>query len=118
MAQRLAHMDSESDRCNAVIRSGQIALKSGKNDGMTLCPAMRDHGVHQPAIVRGDVALERTRWILDFDAVSTVIAGASKPEQVRSNAEAANLPPLPESLHADLARFYGERVRDTIKVPI
>lgn len=58
------------------------------------------------------------RWILDFDAVSTVIAGASKPEQVRSNAEAANLPPLSESLHADLASFYGDRVRDTIKVPV
>lgn len=65
-----------------------------------------------------DMAQFALRWILDFDAVSTVIAGASKPEQVRSNAEAANLPPLPESLHADLARFYGERVRDTIKVPI
>lgn len=36
------------------------------------------------------------RWILMFDAVSTVIPGASKPEHIISNAEASNLPPLTE----------------------
>ena len=30
------------------------------------------------------------KWILDFDAVSTVIPGASKPEQVTRNLEALN----------------------------
>ena len=32
------------------------------------------------------------RWILTFDAVSTVIPGAKTPEQVRANAAAADLP--------------------------
>ena len=34
------------------------------------------------------------RWILMFDAVSTVIPGAKTPEQARANAAAADLPPL------------------------
>ena len=40
------------------------------------------------------------RWILGFDAVSTVIPGAKTREQARANAAAAALPPLPpETLH-------------------
>ena len=58
------------------------------------------------------------RWILDFDAVSTVIAGASKPSQVRSNIEAASLAPLPSAVHEGLAEFYTERVRDLVQVPV
>ena len=34
------------------------------------------------------------RWILDFPAVTTVITGASKPEQVVENASVSELPPL------------------------
>ena len=34
------------------------------------------------------------RWILEFDAVSTVIPGAKTPEQARANAAAADLPAL------------------------
>ena len=36
------------------------------------------------------------RWILGFDAVSTVIPGAKTPEQARANAAAADLPALPD----------------------
>lgn len=58
------------------------------------------------------------RWILDFDAVSTVIAGASKPSQVQSNIAAADLPPLSGDVHERLADFYDERVRDLVQVPV
>jgi aryl-alcohol dehydrogenase-like predicted oxidoreductase len=37
------------------------------------------------------------RWILMFDAVSTIIPGASKPEQVLENIKAADLKPLTPS---------------------
>jgi aryl-alcohol dehydrogenase-like predicted oxidoreductase len=39
------------------------------------------------------------RWILDQPAVSTVIAGASRPGQVQENAAVSALPPLPSALH-------------------
>ena len=50
------------------------------------------------------------RWILDFDAVSTVIPGAKTPEQARANAAAAELPPLPEETHAVIADVYRRRI--------
>ena len=58
------------------------------------------------------------RWILDFDAVSTVIAGASKPSQVHANIAAANLPPLSADTHEQLADFYARRVKNLVQVPV
>ncbi len=50
------------------------------------------------------------RFILDFDAVSTVIPGAKTPEQARANAAAAELPPLGEDAHALIADVYRRRI--------
>ena len=50
------------------------------------------------------------RWILTFDAVSTVIPGAKTPEQARANAAAADLPaPSPETMER-IAEIYRRRV--------
>ena len=57
------------------------------------------------------------RWILDHDAVTTVIAGASRPSQVRDNAAASDLPSLPDSAHARLAEIYEEKVKAHIRGP-
>jgi aryl-alcohol dehydrogenase-like predicted oxidoreductase len=58
------------------------------------------------------------RWLLDHPAVTTVIAGASRPEQVRENAAVSQLPPLPGNLHEWLASFYLSEVRSRIVVSI
>jgi aryl-alcohol dehydrogenase-like predicted oxidoreductase len=50
------------------------------------------------------------RWILDFDAVSTVIPGAKTPEQARANAAAANLPPLDGETSQRIATLYRDRL--------
>ena len=55
------------------------------------------------------------RWILDFDAVSTVIPGAKTPEQARANAAAAGLPPLPEKTHALIAEVYRRRIAPLVQ---
>lgn len=55
------------------------------------------------------------RWLLDQPGVSTIIAGASKPEQVERNAAVSALPSLPESLHRELGNFYRQRVRQHIR---
>jgi aryl-alcohol dehydrogenase-like predicted oxidoreductase len=58
------------------------------------------------------------RWILDQPAVSTIIAGATRPEQVAENASVSDLDPLPAELHRQLAVFYRDRVEPAIRVPI
>ena len=50
------------------------------------------------------------RWILGFDAVSTVIPGAKTPEQARANAAAADLPALPEDTLRTITEIYRERI--------
>ncbi len=57
------------------------------------------------------------RWILDHDAVSTVITGASKPEQALANARVSSLPPLKPELHKKLAGFYEGKVAQHIRGP-
>jgi len=58
------------------------------------------------------------RWILDHPAVSTVIAGCSRPAQVEANARASALPPLPDDVHAALRDYYLEKVRPAVRCPI
>ena len=57
------------------------------------------------------------RWILDYDAVSVVIPGASRPAQVRDNAAISALPPLSPELHKKLDAFYREKVAQHIRGP-
>jgi aryl-alcohol dehydrogenase-like predicted oxidoreductase len=55
------------------------------------------------------------RWILDQPAVSTIIAGVTKPAQLKDNVDAARMDPLPESLHQKLKDFYVEKVRPQVR---
>ncbi len=50
------------------------------------------------------------RWVLDFEAVSSVIPGAKTPDQAGANAAAAALAPLPEDVHARIADVYRRRI--------
>ena len=63
----------------------------------------------------GDLAL---RWLLDQDAVTTIIAGCSRPDQVARNAKASDLAPLGDALHEELRKFYEAEVREHIRCPI
>lgn len=57
------------------------------------------------------------RWILDHEAVSVIIPGASSVAQARENAAVSALPPLSDELHGELARFYRGEVRPHIRGP-
>ena len=59
-----------------------------------------------------DLAL---RWILDHKAVSSVIAGVTRPDQLVANCRAASLPPLPAELHKKLKDFYLTSVRPHVR---
>jgi aryl-alcohol dehydrogenase-like predicted oxidoreductase len=57
------------------------------------------------------------RWILDFDAVTVIIPGASRAAQARANAAVSNLPPLAAQTHAALREFYAKKVAPHIRGP-
>jgi aryl-alcohol dehydrogenase-like predicted oxidoreductase len=57
------------------------------------------------------------RWVLDFPAVTTIITGASRAEQVVGNTAVSQLPPLSPELHQTLATFYQSNVTDHIRGP-
>lgn len=63
------------------------------------------------------MAVMAQRWILDHEAVTTVITGASTPGQIVLNASASTLPPLPGELHQSLRHFYHESVASQIRGP-
>jgi aryl-alcohol dehydrogenase-like predicted oxidoreductase len=50
------------------------------------------------------------RWILGFDAVSTVIPGAKTREQAGANAAASDLAPLPAATLETIGNLYRERI--------
>jgi len=61
------------------------------------------------------MAQSSLRWILDHDAVTVVIPGASKVEQTSLNAASSDLKPLSESVHQELKSFYHSNVEEYIR---
>lgn len=57
------------------------------------------------------------RWILDHDAVTVVIPGATQVQQVADNAFASELPPLSDAQHRQLREFYEQKVAHHIRGP-
>lgn len=57
------------------------------------------------------------RWILDYDAVTTIITGASKVSQVESNVGAADLASLGDETHNKLSDWYQSNVAEHIRGP-
>ena len=55
------------------------------------------------------------RWILDHDAVSVVIPGASSPKQARENAAVSEIPALAPALHQVLADMYRRDIHRQIR---
>ena len=55
------------------------------------------------------------RWILDQKAVSTIIAGVTKPSQLTDNVAAGRMDPLEPKLVEKLKDFYIEKVRPAVR---
>ena len=58
------------------------------------------------------------RWILDHKAVTTVIAGCSKPSQITQNIKATALPEIAPETHQALRDIYLDKIRPHIRCPI
>lgn len=63
----------------------------------------------------GNLATQSIRWILDHPAITTVIPGASKVSQVKSNVAASSLPPFSEELHQQLRKLYDKQIKPRIR---
>ena len=69
----------------------------------------------EPLVPTGQSMAQFTlRWILDHDAVSTVIPGSSTPEHIRANVASADLPRLSAKRHAAVREVYDETVREHV----
>lgn len=66
---------------------------------------------------RASMAQLALRWILDHDAVSAVIPGATKLAQVESNAAVSDLAPLGTARHRALRDYYERKVAAAIRGP-
>jgi aryl-alcohol dehydrogenase-like predicted oxidoreductase len=57
------------------------------------------------------------RWILDCEAVTVIIPGATSVKQAKQNAEVSELPGLPRELHERLESYYRAEVEPFIRGP-
>lgn len=60
------------------------------------------------------LAAQALRWILMFDEVSCVIPGASSPEQILANLQAAELPALSAAQMQAVREVYDRRIRPLV----
>lgn len=101
---------AESDHRN-YNRDGQFF-----NVGETFAGIAFSNGIELVDGLRGilptgtPMAQSALRWILDHEAVSVVIPGASSVSQVGTNAEVSGMQPLPPGIHNQLKQYYQDRV--------
>jgi aryl-alcohol dehydrogenase-like predicted oxidoreductase len=93
------------------------------NVGETFAGLPYEKGVELADALKGFVpegfsmAQMALRWILDHEAVTVVIPGASRPQQARANAAVSNLPGLGKETHEALRDFYDKKVESHIRGP-
>jgi aryl-alcohol dehydrogenase-like predicted oxidoreductase len=78
-------------------------------DGIAAVDDLRSH-------VPDDLSLAQCtlRWILDFDAVSTVIPGSTNPAHIRSNIAASDRAPLSHQIHGAIRDIYERTVKEHV----
>jgi aryl-alcohol dehydrogenase-like predicted oxidoreductase len=99
------NFNADGQAFNAGETFSGIEFKKGVQLSREIASLLPDHRMAQWAI----------RWILDFPEVTTVIPGATKVSQVKSNVEAAALPPLYEEVRRKLRSLYDEKIRPLIR---
>ena len=58
------------------------------------------------------------RWILDHEAVTTIIPGASSASQVTQNARVSQLPVVDKAVHGTLFAYYESDIEKHIRCPL
>jgi aryl-alcohol dehydrogenase-like predicted oxidoreductase len=93
------------------------------NVGETFAGLPFDVGVRLAEAIKPQVPAGMTmaqmsqRWLLDHEAVSTIITGASTPTHAAANASVSDLERLPSEVHQALAIHYHQQVLQHIRGP-
>jgi aryl-alcohol dehydrogenase-like predicted oxidoreductase len=93
------------------------------NVGETFAGLPFEKGVELAETLKADIpdgismAQMALRWILDHEAVSVIIPGASSPAQAASNAAVSGMAPLADQVHAKFNDFYIREVQHHIRGP-
>lgn len=99
-------------------RDGQMFNVGETFSGLPFARGVELADQMKPLVPEGlTMAQMALRWILDYDAVSTVIPGAKSVRQVLGNVSPAALPPLGANLHEKLRAFYEGEVAAHIRGP-
>jgi aryl-alcohol dehydrogenase-like predicted oxidoreductase len=107
--------DDGDHRAAAV--EGGVSAGIGTKGGETFAGAPFDAGLNAVEALRPHVPDDMTmaqftlRWILDHDAVSTVIPGSTSPRHIEENAAASEFAPLSHQTHGAVEDIYDEHLR-------
>jgi len=109
----------ESDHRRTAAEDG-VDAGVGRKGGETFAGVPFEDGLAAVDDLRPFVPSEATmaqftlRWILDHDAVSTVIPGSTSPDHVAENDDAADLEPLSHQTHGAVRDIYEEHAADYV----
>ncbi|WP_136689740.1 aldo/keto reductase [Halorhabdus amylolytica] len=99
---------------------GGVDAGIGRAGGETFAGVPFETGLDAVADLRPYVPEEMSmaqftlRWILDHDAVSTVIPGSTTPDHVEANAAAADFPELSHETHGAVRDSYEEHLYEHV----
>lgn len=96
------------NREGAAFDKGETFSGVNFDTGLKAVQALKEHF---PATPLAQIAL---RWILMFKEVSCVIPGASRPEQLEMNLQAAELPPLSGEAMNFIAGIYEQYIKNPV----
>ena len=91
---------------------GETFAGVGLAHGTALAEAVRDT---LPDPAEHTMAQQALRWVLDHDAITTVIPGATRLAQAESNAAVSEMESLPEEIHTQLRELYDAQIADKIQ---
>jgi len=99
-------------------RDGQAFNVGETFAGLTLSKGAELADRLKPLVPAGmTMAQMAMRWILDHEAVSVIIPGASSVAQAKENAAVSQMPPLSRELHGKLSAFYRDEVHGHVRGP-
>jgi len=91
---------------------GETFAGVGLAHGTALAEAVRDTF---PNPAEHTMAQQALRWVLDHEAITTVIPGATRFAQAESNAAVSEMESLPEEIHTQLRELYDAQIADKIQ---
>lgn len=95
-------------------RNGELFDKGETFSGVPLSEGLKAVDELKQLFGSEEIYKYALKWILQFSTVSTVIPGASKPEQVIANIEAAALPDLTIEQMRGVEEIYGKYILEHV----